>query len=238
MNPQNKPTEIGLSQSSTDSRLESDTLAVKRSNLSSVYFTALALIAAYAGGAICSHKLFLYLPGNLAHFAPGIASIVGIGIGLAYIVIAGRDKNIKPEIITIDRKKEGGFTLVEMLAVLAVMAVICALTVPSGIFARGTGEVHLARANAAAFEMGKSNYLARYGAEAGTNWSTAYQADPSIGHMYNLLAGAGCFPPEWSHVYAGSSAEQSFQGYQVVVPATIAQGVAVFGPDSQQVYPE
>ncbi len=227
----------GLSQSN-NARLDLDVKAVKHSNIKGVYYGALSLMATFAGGAILSYHLFLYLPATLSTFAPGIASMIGIGLGLAYIAIAGREKHITPEVIkNHDRHKQGGFTMVEMLAVMAVMAVVCTLSIPNGLFAKGTGELHVARAMASSFEMGKSNYLARYGAEAGTSWTAAYQENPSVGRMYQLIANAGCFPPEWSSSYSGSSAEMAFQGYQVVVPATVSSGITVYGPDNQIVYP-
>jgi len=124
--------------------------------------------------------------------------------------------------------------MVEMLAVLAVMAVIIALTIPNGIFARTTGEEAVAKAQAASFELAMNTYLLRSGAAANASWQSAHAADPSTHNLFLVLQQAGAFPAStgWQTIEAGMA------GYTIIFPPSLTGKLSVVRTsDNAVIYP-
>jgi prepilin-type N-terminal cleavage/methylation domain-containing protein len=143
--------------------------------------------------------------------------------------------------LSILNKLKRGFTMVEMLAVIAVMAIIVALVVPNGIHARTVGEEATVRAQAAALEMGLSTYLMQYGAQAKVNYinaKTAAGADPylQMAATVGLLKQEGALPQSVSP----NSMGKTFEGYNLVLPNQLGGGLRVtrtVDGNALQIYP-
>lgn len=130
--------------------------------------------------------------------------------------------------------------MVEMLAVIAVMAIIVALVVPNGIHARTVGEEATVRAQAAALEMALATYLMQYGAQAKVNYSNNVGSQPAgpaqLNSAITLLRGQGAMPQSTSTVSMG----KTFEGYSLTLPSQLGGGVRVtrmVGGNAMQIYP-
>lgn len=128
--------------------------------------------------------------------------------------------------------------MVEMLAVIAVMAIIVALVVPNGIYARTAGEEATVKAQGASIEMAMANFLMNQGAQAKTTWSAWAPASATtiaqVKTVLTNLKGVGAFPP---NVQVDSIAAP-LEGYTVSLPASLNGYVTISRTaDSVQIYP-
>lgn len=125
----------------------------------------------------------------------------------------------------------GGFTMVEMLAVIAVISIIVALVVPNGIFARTTGEEATARAQGAALELAMANYQSKGGMAAGVAWANAGNTTTAkIAHLQDV----GALPPNLD----AAKFQTAFEGYTVIFPAALGGTVTIRrSSDNVQIYP-
>ena len=118
-----------------------------------------------------------------------------------------------------------GFTMVEMLAVIAVMAIIVALVVPNGIHARTVGEEQTVKAQASALEMAMATYLLQQGASAKAQYASTFSSygATNISQYITLLKNKGALPDS---VQSGTI-QKAFEGYQVTMPSTLTGSVRV-----------
>jgi len=135
-------------------------------------------------------------------------------------------------------RKNSAFTMVEMLAVIAVMAIIVALVVPNGIYARTAGEEATVKAQGAAIEMAMANYLMNQGAAAKTTWAGWNPASANTIAQVKVILGnlkaVGAFPP---NVQVDSIAAP-LEGYTVTLPAALNGYVVIARTaDNVQIYP-
>lgn len=77
------------------------------------------------------------------------------------------------------RMKAGGFTLVEALAVVLLMAVLAGLAVPLYLNTRRSAAAKTCRANIATIMAAESAYGLRFGGYVGANWDQPYSPAPS-----------------------------------------------------------
>ena len=89
----------------------------------------------------------------------------------------------------IESKGRGyGFSMVEMIACVAILGIISFLAIPSLTRMRGESERNLAIARAEALNMGMSTYLQVAGrSEASTNWGTANPSTHENSRRYALI---------------------------------------------------
>ncbi len=121
------------------------------------------------------------------------------------------------------------FTLVEMLAVIAVMAVIVALTIPNGIFVRTAGEEQVIKTHAMALELAAQKVHAIYGQRGQQEWATKY-SNPQV--MVEWLV------PMISNKTSSQEILRAFDGYNLVFPPSIAGKITVTRQtDGAVVYP-
>lgn len=121
--------------------------------------------------------------------------------------------------------------MVEMLAVLAVIAVLIALALPNGTFARTTGEEAAVQAQCAALEAAMSQYLTRNGAAAVTTYAATTK---SLADVYALLSSNNALPPSITQ----AQLESTFSGYTVVFPTNLSGSVsALRTADGATIYP-
>jgi len=134
------------------------------------------------------------------------------------------------------------FTMVEMLAVIAVMAIIVALVVPNGIHARTVGEESTVRAQAAALEMGMATYLMQYGAQAKATYANdvgSQVGNAKLDAVVTLLKKHGALPQSVS----GPGMAKTFEGYNITIPSQLGGGINVTrnsgaaGASALQIYP-
>jgi len=131
-------------------------------------------------------------------------------------------------------KLSRAFTMVEILAVIAVMSVLVALTIPNGIFARTAAEEAVAKSVGASFELAMSTYLTKSGAAAQQNWEQAWEADQGPHNLFLTLQSSGAFPSSTSW----SSVSNSLAGYTMILPKKLTGKVTVIrSTDSAVVYP-
>jgi prepilin-type N-terminal cleavage/methylation domain-containing protein len=138
------------------------------------------------------------------------------------------------------RRGTWGFTMVEMLAVIAVMAIIVALVVPNGIHARTVGEEATVRAQAASLEMGLSTYLMQYGAQAKTEYQAAEQSGADLfaklQAILALLHRHGAMPQSMT----ATTLRNTFEGYDLRFPTQLGGGLRVtrvIDGNTTQIYP-
>jgi len=134
------------------------------------------------------------------------------------------------------RKK--AFTMVEMLAVIAVMAIIVAMVVPNGIHARSVGEEATVRAQAASIEMGLATCLMQYGALAKEQYlnlaKNTGNATNDTNTVITFLKGFGALPDS----VQAPVINKVFSGYTVTYPQNIDGAVVVRGgAGGTQIYP-
>lgn len=136
--------------------------------------------------------------------------------------------------MNMNKKYNNGFTMVEMLAVIAIVSVLVAIVVPNGIFARTSGEEAVARAQAASLETAMGVYHVRDGAVASSTWADAIGSDPSLANMYGVLQAHGAMPTSSSF----NQISQAFEGYAILMPATISGQITVTrSADNAVIYP-
>ena len=123
--------------------------------------------------------------------------------------------------------------MVEMLAVIAVMAIIVALVVPNGIFARTAAEESTAKAQGAALEMAMGNWLLSGGAKAKTDWATFKSTNPNLQQVVTQLVSVGALPPTTSV----ASVTSALAGYDVSFPAALSSGISITRTGGDQIYP-
>ncbi len=81
-----------------------------------------------------------------------------------------------------------GFSMVEMIACVAILGIISFLAIPSLTRMRGESERNLAIARAEALNMGMSTYLQVVGrSQAATNWGTANPSTTENNRRYALI---------------------------------------------------
>lgn len=121
------------------------------------------------------------------------------------------------------------FTLVEMLAVIAVMSIIVALTIPNGIFVRTAGEEQVVKTHAMALELAAQKVHGIYGQRGQQEWATKYS---------NSSAMVEWLVPMISNKTSANEILRAFDGYDLVFPPSIAGKITVRRKtDGAVVYP-
>lgn len=131
-------------------------------------------------------------------------------------------------------KDSSAFTMVEMLAVIAVMAIITALVVPNGIHARTVGEEGTVKAQAAALEMAMATYLLQKGATAKNDYASTYSTAgaTNISTYITFFKGVGALPDSVQN----GTIQKAFEGYTVTMPSQLTGSVQV-RRGTTQIYP-
>ncbi len=89
-------------------------------------------------------------------------------------------------------RRRGGFSLVEILAAIAIIALITFLAIPNIVQIKQDSETHLAISRAEALNLAQAAFIQRNGrTQAGNSWTTASSAE----NRYQLLAPFLSFAP-------------------------------------------
>lgn len=118
------------------------------------------------------------------------------------------------------------FSLVEVLAAIAIIGIITFLAIPNIVRVKEDGEKNLAIARAQALNMGMASYLQAQGMHTATNtW-----AGTAATNRYNLVSPYLAYAP-------ASVSDYMPGGYSVTFPAALIplQQVSVTGPHGESV---
>lgn len=125
--------------------------------------------------------------------------------------------------------KSKAFTLVEMLAVIAIMSVLVALTIPNGIFVKSHASEQVIRTHAMALELAAQKIHGLYGLQGQQEWATKHG---------NTTAMVEWLVPLISNKTSPQEILQAFDGYTLIFPPNIAGKVTVRRTtDNAVVYP-
>ena len=125
------------------------------------------------------------------------------------------------------RRKQSGFSLVEVLAAVAIIGIIAFLALPNIVSIKEESEIHLAISRAEAANMAMVSFIQSRGrATAITEWSSASAAQDK----YALLAPYLAFAPSALTDYMPS-------GYTIEMPNSLASlsKVVLKDPDSNAI---
>lgn len=129
--------------------------------------------------------------------------------------------------------RNGGFSIVEMFAILAILAFLIGMYYMNTIYAKSESEVEVVRVQAAVLEAGLSTYKYRGGPTARSEWETLGGGTLSA-NMYSVLNTSGAL----SRNVPFSTFMGSFTGYAILMPATVDGRITVTREaDSRVVYP-
>ena len=139
-------------------------------------------------------------------------------------------------------KKRAGFSLIEVLAAVAIIGIITFLALPNVIEIRERTEENMAIARAEAINIGISNYIQANGfVNAKTSWDAQTgSATEAAEKRYDLITPYLSFAPNRLLPDAGSGAVGFMPvGYTVAMPGTLVRPmskVALSGPSGSISY--
>lgn len=121
------------------------------------------------------------------------------------------------------RSKRGGFTLIELMIVIAIIAILAAILVPNFIRARAQGQVTACKSNLKNIATALEMYSTDYGGRFPTNITSGGVLTPNYLRTLPTCPGAGSVTYET----AGYSAQSSPDAYNINCNATNHKGVDI-----------